>query len=128
MIKPYLFVAPSDGRGRGVYTNEPIRARTVIEVSPVLVLSAKDRKIIEGTLLHDYIFEWGETKRKCCVALGYVSLYNHSYYSNCEYEMDYEKQIMTIRTVRAIKKGEELFINYNGSFDNDTPLWFEVSE
>jgi uncharacterized protein len=126
MIKPYLYVAASSGKGRGIFTNEPIRARTVIEVSPVLVLSAKDRKAIDQTLLHDYIFEWGETKRKCCVALGYVSLYNHSYDSNCEYEMDFEKELITIRTVKAIKKGAELSINYNGTFNNETPLWFEV--
>jgi SET domain-containing protein len=126
MIKPYLFVGHSNEKGRGVFTSENIRARTIIEVSPVLVLSAKDRKAIDQTLLHDYIFEWGASKRQACVALGLISLYNHSYTSNCEYEMDYDEQIMTIRTVRSIKKGEELFINYNGSWNNKTELWFEA--
>jgi uncharacterized protein len=126
MIKPYLFVGHANEKGRGVFTSENIRARTIIEVSPVIVLSAKDRKAIDQTLLHDYIFEWGESKRQACVALGLISLYNHSYTSNCEYEMDYDEQIMTIRTVRSIKKGEELFINYNGSWNNKTELWFEA--
>ncbi len=128
MIKSFLHVKKAGSKGRGVFTKEPIRSRTIIEVSPVLVLSAKDRKALDQTLLHDYIFEWGDTRRQCCVALGLVSLYNHAYNSNCEYEMDFEKQTITIRTVKAIQKGEELFINYNGVHNNETPLWFEVEE
>jgi len=128
MIKPYLFVASSNGKGRGVFTSENIRSKSIIEISPVIVLRQKDRKAIDQTLLHDYIFEWGDTRRQACVALGYVSLYNHSFASNCEYEMDYEYQLITIRAVRSIKKGEEIFINYNGTWNDTRPLWFEVDE
>ena len=127
MIKPYLFVASSNGKGRGVFTNENIRAKSIIEISPVIVLAPKDRKTIDQTLLHDYIFEWGDTRRQACIALGYVSLYNHSFTSNCEYEMDYDYQLITIRAVRSIKKGEELSINYNGTWNDQRPLWFEVA-
>ena len=127
MIKPYLFVASSNGKGRGVFTNENIRSKSIIEISPVIVLPAKDRKTVDQTLLHDYIFEWGETRRQACIALGYVSLYNHSFTSNCEYEMDYDYQLITIRAVRSIKKGEELFINYNGTWNDVRPLWFDVT-
>ncbi len=126
MIKPYLYIGSSKGKGRGIFTRENIRSRTVLEVSPVLVMSAKERKLVDQTLLHDYIFEWGNSKTQCCVALGYVSLYNHSFASNCEYEMDFDKQVITIRAVKAIKAGEELFINYNGVHDNETPLWFDA--
>jgi SET domain-containing protein len=127
MIKPYLFVASSNGKGRGVFTTEDIRSRSIVEISPVIVLPAKDRKTIDQTLLHDYIFEWGDTRRQACIALGYVSLYNHSFASNCEYEMDYDYQLITIRAVRSIKKGEELTINYNGTWDDTRPLWFDVT-
>jgi len=127
MIKPYLFVASSNGKGRGVFTTETIRSNTIIEIAPVIVLPAKDRKTIDQTLMHDYIFEWGESRRQACIALGYVSLYNHSFASNCEYEMDYDYQLISIRTVRSIKKGEELTINYNGTWNDSKPLWFEVN-
>jgi hypothetical protein len=127
MIKPYLFVASSNGKGRGVFTNENIRSKSIKEISPVIVLPPKDRKTIDQTLLHDYIFEWGESRRQACIALGYVSLYNHSFTSNCEYEMDYDYQLITIRAVRSIKKGEELSINYNGTWNDIRPLWFEVA-
>jgi SET domain-containing protein len=60
------------------------------------------------------------------MALGYVPVYNHSYKSNCEYEMDYDSHLITIRTVRTVKKGEELFINYNGTWNDEKKLWFDA--
>lgn len=126
MLLPHLFVAPSGDRGRGVFTSKAIAANTVIEMSPVLVFSQKERKFIEETLLYNYVFEWGDTKRQRALGLGYISLYNHSYDANCEYEMDYDNGIMTITTVKAIKKGEELFINYNAAASDKTPVWFDV--
>jgi uncharacterized protein len=124
MIKPYLQLHKSFTEGRGVFTKKTIAANTVIEVSPVIVMSAADRVHLDKTLLHDYIFEWGEDKDKCCMALGFIPMYNHSYKSNCEYIMDYEDDVIFIQTVRAIKKGEELTINYNGDWDDEKKVWF----
>ena len=33
---------------------------------------------------------------------------------------------MTITTVKSIKKGEELFINYNAVANDVTPIWFDA--
>jgi len=126
MIVPYLTIATSTKRGRGVFTTKNIPANTVIEISPVIVLSVKDRSAIEKTKLHDYIFEWGTSKKKGCVALGYVSLYNHDYEANCEYDMDYKNELITITTVKKIKKGEDLFVNYNAKPDDKTKVWFNA--
>jgi hypothetical protein len=126
MIQPYLVILPTKERGRGVFAMEEIPARTIIEISPVIVMEQQDRSPLDQTKLHDYIFEWGGEKKQCCVGLGYISMYNHSYTSNCEYEMDFESETMTIQTVIDIKKGEELFINYNGSYNDSKPVWFEV--
>ena len=121
-----LYVAPTRQKGRGVFTRESIAANTVIEIAPVIVMSGDDRKLLDQTLLHDYIFEWGEQSGQCCMALGYVPIYNHSYASNCEYVMQFKKEIITVRTVRDIAAGEELYINYNGDWDKETKVWFEV--
>ena len=126
MILPCLFVAPTDSMGRGIFTAEKLKAKTVIEVSPVLVFSKKEWDMLDETMLHNYVFEWGPKIDHCCIGLGYVSLYNHAYKSNCEYEMDYDENIISIKTMRAIKAGEELFINYNGVWNDATPLWFEA--
>jgi uncharacterized protein len=60
------------------------------------------------------------------MALGLVPLYNHSYASNCEYEMEFKKQLITVRAVRPIRAGEELFINYNGNWNDSKKLWFDA--
>ncbi|MBS1566246.1 MAG: SET domain-containing protein-lysine N-methyltransferase [Bacteroidetes bacterium] len=126
MILPFLFIAPAGKMGRGVFSAEDIPADTVIEVAPVIVMSAADRLLLDKTLLHDYIFEWGPMQEQCCMALGYVPVYNHSYHSNCEYEMDFDEQTISVKTMRDIRAGEELFINYNGDWDNKKPVWFET--
>jgi SET domain-containing protein len=112
--------------GRGVFTSENIEAGTIVETAPVIVMNREDRKLLDQTLLHDYIFEWGDKKDQCCMALGYVPIYNHSYRSNCEYEMDFVQEQISIKAVHFIKAGEELFINYNGNWDDDKRLWFDA--
>ncbi len=126
MILPFLFIVPTTLMGRGVFTSENIEAGTVVEVAPVIVLSEKERKLLDQTLLHNYIFEWGNQKDHCCMALGYVSIYNHSYLSNCEYEMNFEQELISIKAVHFIKAGEELFINYNGNWNDNKPVWFDA--
>jgi uncharacterized protein len=126
MILPCIYITGTEVMGLGVFTSEIIDQGTVVEESPVIVMSLDERKLLDQTSLHNYIFEWGEMKDQCCMALGYVPVYNHSYRSNCEYEMDFDKNIITIRAVRFISAGEELFINYNGDWNNDKPLWFDA--
>jgi SET domain-containing protein len=126
MILPCLFIASSGTLGRGVFTTAMIAADTIVEIAPVIVMNMTDREKLDQTLLHDYIFEWGESNKECCMALGYVPIYNHSYSSNCEYEMDFEAQTIAVKTMREIKAGEELFINYNGNYDDPKPVWFDT--
>ena len=125
MIYPTLYIDNTGEMGRGVFTKQSIPANTIIEISPVLVMSAEERNLLDQTLLHDYIFEWGTGSDQCCMALGYVGMYNHSYKSNCEYEMNFEKAIIKIKTIRNIQAGEELYINYNGDWNNPKPVWFD---
>lgn len=126
MLLSFLFIAQTDGSGRGVFTSQNIEEDTTVEESPVIVMSREERKLLDQTLLHDYIFEWGKNKDQCCMAMGYIPLYNHAYKANCEYEMDFENQVIRIRTVRFIKSGEELFINYNGDWNDSKPVWFDA--
>jgi SET domain-containing protein len=125
MIVDGLYIEKSNEKGRGVFTKQTIPANTIIEISPVIVMTAEERIMLDQTLLHDYIFEWGKDNKQCCMALGYVPVYNHSYGSNCEYEMDFENEMIKIKTVRPINAREELFINYNGDWNNEKPVWFD---
>lgn len=126
MIQPFLHILPSENRGSGVFTSQFIHSGTIIEIAPVIVMEAADRVFLDQTLLHDYIFEWGTGKNQICMALGYVPIYNHSYKSNCIYEMDYENNTINIIAIRDVEQGEELFINYNGDWDDAKPVWFDA--
>ena len=91
-------------------------------------MTKDDRKLLDQTLLHDYIFEWQPGGADmCCMALGWIPLYNHSYQSNCEYFMNYDDQTMFVQTVRDIQAGEELTINYNGTWNDEAKVWFDVN-
>jgi SET domain-containing protein len=125
-LHPALFTAKTRNMGQGVFTREALPAGLLLETAPVIVMSGAERLLLDKTLLHDYIFVWGDDEKSCALALGYVSLYNHSYSSNCEYEMDFKKSLMSVKTVHAVKRGGELFINYNGDWNNERKVWFET--
>ena len=128
LIHASLHIAETPKKGRGIFTKKNIKANTVIETSPVIVMSSEDRKLLDKTLLHDYIFEWQpEGNKLCCMALGWIPIYNHSRRSNCEYFMEFDEETIFVKTVRVIEKGEELTINYNGDWNNEAKVWFDVS-
>ena len=126
VIHAELYIDKTDDKGRGVFTKKSLPANTIVEISPVIVMSSEERKLLDQTRLYDYIFEWGPDSQQCCMALGYVPVYNHSYRSNCEYEMDFDNHVIKIKTIRNIEAGEELFINYNGDWNNDKKTWFDT--
>ncbi len=67
MILPILYIMETAGRGRGVFTTEAIPEGTTIEIAPVIVLNQTERALIDTTLLHDYIFEWGINEQEAAV-------------------------------------------------------------
>ena len=69
------------GKGRGVFARRLIYDGEVIERVPVLVLPVGESRTASGpTPMSDYCFDWG--RGTVAVALGYGSLYNHSYQPN----------------------------------------------
>jgi len=122
-----LFIGETADKGRCVFTKNSIKKDAILETSPVIVISAADRVLLDQTLLHDYIFEWQPGEEElCCMALGWVPLYNHSYQSNCEYFMDYENETIYVQAIRDIKAGEEITINYNGAWNEQKKVWFDA--
>jgi SET domain-containing protein len=121
----HLFVARTHDRGRGVFTNKSFAKGEVIEVCPMIVFSKKDRNQIDDTFLYEYYFEWGKNQTKGALALGFGSIYNHSYQPNARYEPDFDLNIMEYIAVRDIAAGEEITTNYNYDPDDSTPVWWE---
>lgn len=125
---PSLFSAPSDISGRGVFTGEPIEEGALIEICPVIVLPENELSVIHGTALHDYYFLWGDDQNQCAVALGFGSVYNHSYQPNAKYLLDYDHQTIDFYAIKDIGPGEEIFVNYNGEPGSQERVWFDKNE
>ena len=126
MRLPCLFIAETEEKGRAVFTNDALGKGILLETAPVIVMTGEERKLIDQTHLHDYIFVWGDANDQCAMALGWISIYNHSYSSNAEYYMDFETEQMFVKTVRPIAEAEEITINYNGTWNDETKVWFDV--
>jgi len=114
------------GKGRGVFARKPIREGDVIERVPVIVIPVEDIKNSEGWVgLAGYCFYWAEGK--VALALGYGSLYNHSYKPNARYD-DVGRMTKVFSAVRDIAAGEEITVNYNGDPEDGDPMGFDVVE
>ena len=122
--RPGLYIAHSEGKGRGVFTSQPIESGEIIEVCPVIVLPKLELPIIHKTTLHDYYFLWGEELDQCALALGFGSIYNHELNPNANFILDLENSTIDIESIQKINAGEEITLNYHGEPGNTDPLWF----
>ena len=107
-----------------MFARQFIPEGTIIERVPVLVFSENDLETDEGfSSLYHYAFEWG--KGTVALALGYGSVYNHSYSPNARYD-DIAKRTKIFTAIKDIPPGEEITINYNGDPENFEPMEFHV--
>jgi uncharacterized protein len=112
------------GKGRGVFARRAIPEGEVIETCPVLVVPTVEvRSGTAWTRLGEYCFEWG--RGTVALALGFGSLYNHSYEPNARYE-DIGGRTKLFVALRDIAAGEEITVNYNGEPKDRSPVWFDV--
>ena len=111
-------------RGRGVFAEAPIEEGAIIESCPILRISAEEMPALMGTVLGNYLFQWGGTRDEGAVALGYGSLYNHSADPNALYVRKVET--LDFVALRNIAPGEEITVSYHGGFGDKSPVWFEV--
>lgn len=111
--------------GRGIFATRDIHKGERIHEAPVIVSPSKEYKYLKKTIMMEYVF-WWEKDDECALALGYGSLFNHSYTPNAQYELNFAERTIDFYALTDINAGEEIFINYNGEPDADDPLWFEV--
>ena len=112
----------TEGKGRGVFAQTPFIKGEIIERAPVIVIPKEQVEFIDKTVLFNYYYSWSEGQ--IAIALGFGSLYNHSYHPNCFYVRKIEDKIIEYIAHRDIEVGEEITTNYNGEVDNCAPLWF----
>lgn len=123
-----LEVRSTSAKGRGVFACVSFGRGEIIEVTPVIVIPAEQWSHIEPTVLALYIYNFGPQGEHAAIALGFGSLYNHSYSPNAEYVKSWEERLIRFIALRDIAAGEEVTVNYNGSPDDLSPIWFDVNE
>jgi SET domain-containing protein len=105
-------VKESPGRGRGVFATRNLKRGTIIENAPVILVPRAESIDAQMSFLNRYLFQT-ENRRACVIGLGWVSMINHSDKPNCNFFAN--SVMLTIKTTRGIKKGEELYIDYGWS-------------
>lgn len=123
-----ICVGPTPGRGRGVFATAPIGKGEIIELAPVIVIPAEQWHHVEPTVLALYIFNFGPEGEHAAIALGYGSLYNHSYAPNAEYKKCWEERLIHFTALQNIAESDEITVNYNGSPGDRSEVWFNVAE
>lgn len=116
--------------GRGVYAKDNIKKGEIIERAPFIEVPKEDTSNLKESILVTYFFYFGRNKNRIALALGFGSLYNHSYEPNMIYRIKAEKKIIEFIALKDIKKGEEITFNYKNDSGLKTtpPLWFEENK
>jgi SET domain-containing protein len=119
-----LTIGIVEGYGRGMFATRRFLKGELIERAPVVAIDEKKWPNAAKTILSDYAFDWGEKDEHAAIALGYISIYNHSYSPNAQLEQMLDEMMMEIIAIKDIEAGEQITINYNGDPDNKDELWF----
>lgn len=124
-----IYVADSKikNAGRGIFAKKLIKKNELIEICPVILAPRSDFSNLKESLFVTYFFYFGSKKDQMAIALGFGSIYNHSYTPNAKYKISIKNQTISFSAIENIKSGEEITFNYSaGNPKNKNPLWFEI--
>lgn len=117
--KVYVAESKIKNAGKGVFAKKPIRPDEVIEKCPVIEVPLKDPANNDEGILVDYFFYFGDG---LAIALGFGSLYNHSYNPNAIYKVNLKDKTIDFSAIKNINQGEEITVNYNFGNPTDTSM------
>ncbi|KAL1586659.1 hypothetical protein WHR41_04469 [Cladosporium halotolerans] len=117
---PHLSIKYTPEKGRGVFATAPLPAHTILDTSPVLVLSPTSTAThISHTELNHYTYNWPlpsqqrDSSKTQALILGLGSMFNHSSLrQNVGWTRDVAREVVVYQTLRAVEPGEELCISY----------------
>jgi SET domain-containing protein len=121
-----IFVASSEGKGRGVFARTNIPQGALIEEAPVVVIPAGEVQHLDKTILGDYYFLWGPEETEAALFLGLCSLCNHSFQPNAVFLLNLERRTIAFFALREICSGDEITANYNGDPSSPKAIWFPL--
>ena len=110
---------------RGVFAGVNIRKGETIEICPFIEIPEQEIENLKESLLITYFYFFGRKKERFLTALGFGSIYNHSYSPNSMYKISPVKRTIVFTSLKGIKKDEEITVNYLQGNPKSVPLWFE---
>ena len=115
------------GKGRGVFAARDLAEGEALDEAHVLLISAEDAARLEETPIGQHYFQWegaddDNDRWRGAVALGVVSLVNHSPTPNAGVWQDYARERIVLEALRPVAAGEEILIDY------EIELWFDPIE
>ncbi|HVE44195.1 MAG TPA: SET domain-containing protein-lysine N-methyltransferase [Gammaproteobacteria bacterium] len=113
LFRSLIFVQQSQTNGYGVFAGQSFNKENKIEEC-YMILSHGGDKVLE-----DYYFD---VNGKSAVFTGFGSIYNHSTKPNAYFTIDVRKRLATLRALRRIHEGEEIFISYGRFWFNSRSL------
>jgi len=124
----YIYIGKSKiiKAGRGVFASRNIIKGEIIERCPIIKIPKYDSFGLNESNLISYFFYYGKDKERLAIALGFGSIYNHSYLPNAKFSIKQNDNVIDFVALKNIKKDDEITVNYYGSSPKKYPLWFEV--
>jgi SET domain-containing protein len=109
-MKEKLKVRVTKSMGRGMFATEAIKKGVCVHSAEIVLFKCSEIQRIKK--LGQYVYNFDSTHS--ALALGYGSLFNHSFNSNlcAQYREKSDRWVLTYIATRDIKKGEQLFIYY----------------
>lgn len=109
---PLLRIGPSTIHRRGVFAIGDAAAGETLEQGPLLVVPRRRTK--RRQLLSDYVFHLDDVR--AALLLGQSSLCNHHAEPNAEVHLDGNALTFVVRSLRSIRAGEEIFLDYGSGY------------
>lgn len=104
-----IYVDDSNIHGRGVFASENIKSGEILEECHFIKVPHHSYPEI----LNEHFFSWPKGGEDLVICLGYGSIFNHSdHESNADWETDTSKNKIIFFAKSDIKKGKEIFTNY----------------
>jgi len=112
---PLVHVLETSSKGRGVFAKCDVPAKTLVEVSPILLVKGGEYEghRLRKTIFESYLFTWSRSTGDMALALGMGSLFNHDPAApNVSFELDRVNHTIRYTTSVNVKQGQELCIYY----------------
>jgi hypothetical protein len=110
-------------QGRGIFAQKHFRPGDRVEIAPLIFLTEAEREVLQWTSLYRYYFLPDSTETPVALGLGYSSLYGHASRANADCRVALRDASIIIRACKPIRPGEEITLNYNGSPDDENPVY-----